>query len=230
MSFSYRHSELRFASGPAWIQALLSHVPDARALVLFASTSSIASRTSREFLAARALHKLRHATLLVDLLGEPEEHRAPDARFDVPRLTSRLASAVDWARHQPGLETLPLALVASGTAAAAMIKLAMQLEPHPFALISRSGRLDLAGAQPLRQTRIPLLAIWGGSTDETRIPSEPALALLDGPKEKFNIADGGSLFLDPKALGEAAQACCIFIEKWRSHGEPGNNMAPAQLD
>lgn len=228
MSFAYRHSELRFASGPAWIHALLSHVPDARALVLFASTSAIASRTSREFLAARALHKLRHATLFVDLLGEPEEHRDPDARFDVPRLTTRLASAVDWARHQPGLETLPLVLATSGTAAAAMIKLAMQLEPHPFALISRSGRLDLAGAQPLRLTRIPLLAIWGGSTDETRTPSEPAFGLLDGPKEKLNIADGGSLFLDTRALAEAAQASCDFIEKWRAHAEPGNSTAPAE--
>ena len=108
-----------------------------------------------------------------------------------------------------------------------MIKLAMQLEPHPFALISRSGRLDLAGAQPLRQTRIPLLAIWGGATDETRTPSEPAFGLLDGPKERLYIADGGSLFLDAQALGEATQASSLFIEKWRSHAEPGSDMAPA---
>lgn len=219
MSFAFRHLDLRFASGQVWLQALLSHVPDAHGLVVIASTSVIASRTSREFVAARTLHRLRYATLLVDLLSEVEEHRDPDARFDVPRLSTRLASAVDWARHQPGLETLPLALAASGTAAASMIKLAMQLDPHPFALVSRSGRLDLAGAQPLRQTRIPLLAIWGGSTDETLVPASPAFSLLDGPKEKKLIPEGGSLFLEPKAQALAAQASAEFLEKWRSHGK-----------
>ena len=46
MSFAFRHLDLRFASGQVWLQALLSHVPDAHGLVVIASTSVIATSKS----------------------------------------------------------------------------------------------------------------------------------------------------------------------------------------
>jgi len=214
MSFSYRHTEMSIASGSTWINALLSHVPDAHALVVTVASTPIASRKNREFVVAHALHELRYATLLVDALSGYEESRDPDARFDVPRLAARLMSAIDWVRHQPGLGHLPLALLGSNTAAAAVIKIAMQLDPLPFALVTRAGRIDLAGAAPLRHTLLPVLVVSGGDSDETRGPSELAFELLGGHKEKLDIANAGGQFHDTESLDQFCCAMRAFFETW----------------
>jgi putative phosphoribosyl transferase len=96
-----------------------------------------------------------------------------------------------------------------------MIKLAAGDTPGLFALVSRAGRLDLAGAAPLRRNRIPLLAIAGGYNDATRAPATQAYALIDGPKAWHEIENASERFIEPGALDAASTASLQWLERWR---------------
>ncbi|GAA5182953.1 hypothetical protein GCM10025771_33420 [Niveibacterium umoris] len=213
--FVHRHTEMSIQAKGAWLSAMLSHVPDAVALTICFAAAPIASRNAREFVFAEAFQRAGYATLLVDGLTQYEEKRDPDSRFDVPKLADRLVSVVEWLHHQPHLGQLAYAICASGTAAAAAVKAAAVVDPAPFALICRAGRVDLAGASPLRANRIPLLAIAGGPADANRRPAEHAYALIESAKHWHEVPNASERFIEPGALDEAASASLGWAERWR---------------
>ncbi|MCL2658656.1 MAG: alpha/beta hydrolase [Betaproteobacteria bacterium] len=210
----HRHSSISIQSDQVWLDGFLSDNPDARAFIVCFATTHIASRTAREFLTAQRLHEAGYATLLIDGLTRYEEKRDPDVRYDIPRLTRRLLAILDWVRHQPNLENAQIGLHTSGTAAAAAVKAALRSEPPPFAIVSRAGRLDLAGAAPLRQNRVPIRVIAGDSNDATRGPSEQAYPLIGGRKSWVEIPGAGELFLEPGALEAAARATVEWFNEF----------------
>lgn len=213
--YTHRHTDLSIPARNAWLAALLSHIPDAKALVLIFCAAPAANRTGREFVFASSFHAAGYATLILEGLTSYEEKRDPDSRFDVPKLAERLGAALEWVAHQPQLAQLSLAICASGTAAAAMVKAPVAEETCLFAMVSRAGRLDLAGAAPLRRNRVPLLAIAGGLDDPTRGPATQAYALIDGPKAWQEVGNASDRFIEPGALDAAAQASLQWIERWR---------------
>lgn len=227
--FAFRHTELSVPARGAWLDGLLSHVPDARALTVFFATAPVARRTAREFIVARTLHALDHATLLVSGLTLYEEQRDPDARYDIPRLTDRLLAVAEWVRHQPALGELPLALHASGNAAAAALRAAAGMEVAPFALVGRSPRIDLAGAAPLRRNAVPTLLIVGSAGDDSVGPARQAFSLLAGDKAWHAVAGASEGFHEPGALDDMARTAAAWLERWRPlrAAEPD---APGQHD
>jgi dienelactone hydrolase len=64
---------------------------------------------------AEALAELDFATLAVDLLVEEED------AHDIGLLGRRVLDAIDWARRQPALEQMPVALIGRGMGAAAAL-------------------------------------------------------------------------------------------------------------
>ncbi|WP_341679091.1 alpha/beta hydrolase [Niveibacterium sp. SC-1] len=213
--YQYRHADISIQADRAWLNAVQSHVPDARALAIFYSASPIASSESREFVSARVLQDADYATLLVNGLTGYEEKRDPDARYNVPKLTDRLLAVLDWVSHQPHLDHLPICLHGTNTAAAAILKAAARATEPPFALVSRGGRPDLAGAEPLRQNHIPLLIITGGSRDDTRGPANNAMSLLGGERASIEIPTASELFVEPGTLDQASRAALEWFERWR---------------
>lgn len=213
--FIHRTTELSIPAKGAWLSALLSHIPDAKALLVCVAAAPIARADSREFVFTEAFRKAGYATLLLDGLTAYEEKRDPDARFDVPKLTERLTQVIEWAQHQPQLGQLALAISAVGTCGAAAIKTAEVIDPQPFALVTRAGRIDLAGAAPLRRNRVPLLAIAGGSDDPTRDPAAHAYQLLESDKSWLEISRASERFIEPGTLDEAARAALQWVEQWR---------------
>jgi hypothetical protein len=121
---------------------------------------------------------------------------------------------LDWVRHQPNLENAQIGLHASGAAAAAAVKAALRSEPPPFAIVSRAGRLDLAGAAPLRQNLTPIRLIVGDHNDVTRGPSEQAYPLIGGRKSWIEVHGAGELFLEPGALEAAARATIEWFNEF----------------
>lgn len=215
MPYAFRHTEVCIPTGRVWLDALQSHIPDACALLVVFSTTPVAHRDSREFLASRLFHEARYATLLVSGLTPYEEKRDPDAHFDVPRLTQRLQAVIEWARHQPHLTCLPMALLGPATSSAAVIKASIGLEPPPFALAGRAGRSDLAGAAPLRQVQLPYLSLAALLDDKNRTPGRMAHDLLGGPKEWVDVPDASEHFVEPGTLESATRATLAWFERWR---------------
>ncbi len=212
MSFRHRHSSLSIQADNIWLEAFLSDKPEARALIVFLATEPIAASESREFSAAQLLHEVGYSTLLVNALTRYEAERDPDARYDVPRLANRLLAALGWCSHQPTLAQLPIGLHASGTAAAAALKAAARKQPQPFAIVCRAGRIDLAGAAPLRQNTVPIQLIVGGEADATRRPGERAMHLLSGEKNWVEIPGADELFGEPETLAAANRAMLEWFE------------------
>lgn len=103
------------------------------------------------------------STLLIDLLTPEEkvvdaETRRP--RFDITRLGERIARIVDWLTNQPENQALKLGCLGSSTAAAAALIAAEARPDRVQAVVSLSGRVDMA-ASILDRIRAPTLCIAG---------------------------------------------------------------------
>ena len=88
------------------------------------------------------------ATLLLDLLTPDEEavdERTGQLRFDVGLLAERLAAAADWVAGRPELAALPIGYFGASTGAAAALIAAAEHPERIRAVVSRGGRVDLAG-------------------------------------------------------------------------------------
>lgn len=101
---------------------------------------------------ARTLGQLDFATLLVDLQVDEED------AHDIGLLARRVLDALDWARRQPQLGGMPVALFGSATGAAAALVAAAERLEVVHALISHDGRPELAG-EALPRVEAPTLLI-----------------------------------------------------------------------
>jgi dienelactone hydrolase len=100
----------------------------------------------------RRLGELDFATLLVDLQVADED------AHDIGLLARRVLDALDWARRQPPLGDMPVALFGSGTGAAAALVAAAERPELVHAVLSHDGRPELAG-EALPRVEAPTLLI-----------------------------------------------------------------------
>jgi len=101
---------------------------------------------------AEALAELDFATLAVDVQVEEED------AHDIGLLGRRVLDAIDWARRQPALEQMPVALIGRGVSAAAALVAAAERLEIVHAVISHDGRPELAG-EALPRVEAPTLLI-----------------------------------------------------------------------
>lgn len=201
-----QHSELRIQSDSAWLDAYLTSSPESRGLILCALPHLSQLRASREDAAGECFRRAGFATLLVSLLTPYEAERDPDLRYDVALFDLRLQHLLLWIARQPALGHLPRAILASDCVLAAAIRLLAREPDAATALVSRAGRADLAGAQPLRRLQTPLLMLIDGSNADQLRASEQAFALLQAPKARQNLpADDDPAHAAPAACAWFAQ-------------------------
>ena len=171
---------------------------DAVGLVLFAHGSGSSRHSPRNRHVAQALNRDRVATLLFDLLTEPE---ADDRRnvFDVALLGARLEAARLGLAAEPDLAGLPLGYFGASTGAAAALIAAAQAGARVSAVVSRGGRPDLARDALPRVTAPTLLIV--GAEDEAVIPlNRAALADLRCEKRLVLVPGATHLFEEPGTL------------------------------
>jgi putative phosphoribosyl transferase len=179
-----------------------------RSVVLLAHGSGSSRHSSRNRVVAAELRKAGLGTLLLDLLTEREERA--DAlttahRFDIPLLTRRLVSAIDWLGTQPETAGVPVGLLGAGTGAAAAMVAATERPDRVTALVSRGGRPDLAGDALKRLTAPVLLIVPGNDTQALELNQE-AGKRISAP-HKLHIVRGATNLLDePEALEQVASA------------------------
>jgi pimeloyl-ACP methyl ester carboxylesterase len=189
------------------IRGDLAVPPDARGLIVFAHGSGSSRRSPRNLQVAGYLQQLRLATLLLDLLTEAEEEvdrRGGELRFDIGLLAHRLELAVTAAKDHPKTGPLPIGLFGASTgAAAALVAAARQPEPIR-AVVSRGGRVDLAG-DALEEVQAPTLLIVGGLDRTVYRLNREAAARLRCPHHLVVVPGASHLFEEPGALDEVAR-------------------------
>ena len=186
--------------------------PGAGGIVIFAHGSGSSRHSVRNQFVAQRLHARGLATLLFDLLTEAED-RTYANRFDIDLLTERLAVVTDWVTHSPLTTTLTVGYFGASTGAAAAIQAAAATPATVRALVSRGGRVDLAG-EALEQLRLPTLLIVGQRDFAVRQLNEEAYRRLQCPKELAEIPDATHLFEEPGTLEQVAELATAWFAQY----------------
>ena len=179
----------------------------ARGIVLFAHGSGSSAQSPRNRRVADALHERGIATLLFDLLtpGEADDRRNV---FDIGLLGRRLAAATRWVtgRH-PGV---PVGYFGASTGGAAAILAAADPSLTIDAVVSRGGRVDLAG-DALRAVRAPTLLIVGGNDEPVLGLNRAAAERLRCEHEVMVVPGASHLFEEPGALEVVAGLASVWF-------------------
>jgi dienelactone hydrolase len=184
-------------------------------LVVFAHGSGSSRHSPRNRRVAEALQARGHATLLMDLLA-PEEESVDlvtrEYRFDIPRLASRLTSAIDWLQGISDLRQRRIGLFGASTGAAAALIAAADRPDLVGAVVSRGGRPDLAG-DALPRVAAPALLIVGGDDEPVIALNRQALARL-AAQSRIEIVPGAThLFEEPGTLEEVERLAGEWFDR-----------------
>ncbi len=158
----YRSSSepVLIASGKGRLVGVLELPRNPTGMVLFTQHSDSRRLSARSSYLARELGHEGLATLLLDL-DSPYEDGANKQGVDIALLAARLDCATDWICTEPETKKLALGLFGTGSDAAAALQLAARRPEQIAAVVSRSGRPDLAGPDALARVRAPTLLIVG---------------------------------------------------------------------
>lgn len=196
-------------------------------LVLFVHGSGSSRQSPRNRLVASVLANVGLATLLFDLLTA-EEARVDEAtaalRFDIPLLSSRVVAVLDQVRARPDVGHLPVGLFGASTGAAAALVAAAERPDVVRAVVSRGGRVDLAG-DALPRVRCPTLLIVGELDDVVVTLNEEAQTHLRTEARLELIRGATHLFEEPGALEQVAEAAARWFMEHLSAGH-GLEMPP----
>lgn len=194
-------TEASVPAGGVALGATLGVPRDPVGVVVFAHGSGSSRRSPRNRFVAEALERRGIATVLADLLTEPEAESRANV-FDVELLAGRLREVARWGLGEVG-GGLPLGYFGASTGAAAAL-IAATADPPVAAVVSRGGRPDLAGAA-LPLVRAPTLLIVGGADDVVLELNRQALDALRCRKELAIVPGATHLFEEPGTLERVAE-------------------------
>ena len=174
---------------------------EAHGLVIFAHGSDSSRHSPRNQYVAKVLTDSDLATLLFDLLTSEE---AVDRRnvFDIPLLAERLIAARDWAAERVELRDLPVGYFGASTGGAAALWSAAGSEIG--AVVSRGGRVDLAGPRNADVTA-PTLLIVGERDAEVLEFNRKTQRDLRCVNHLEVVPGATHLFAEPGALERVAE-------------------------
>lgn len=188
------------------LDGLLYLPKDACGLVLFAHGSGSSRFSSRNQFVAKALNGAGLATLLFDLLTKNEEaidSQTGQFRFDIPLLAKRLVGTTEWCLKQLALGSLKIGYFGASTGGGAALVAEATQEKVIEAVVSRGGRVDLAG-KFLSRVRAPSLLIVGELDEPVIEFNRGALEKLSCTKQLTIIPGASHLFEEPGTLEEVA--------------------------
>jgi len=203
----------------------LATTPEATGVVLFAHGSGSSRHSPRNKEVADALNKSNFATLLIDLLSEDEDRvdqvtREP--RFDIGLLTRRLTAAVDWLAAAPQTAELKVGLFGASTGAAAALRAAAERPRRVGAVVSRGGRVDLAGDR-LADVSAPVLMIAGSADEPVVRIAFDASERLHVLNEVHIVPDASHLFEEPGALEQVTGAAMTWFRDHLGTGDSSDS-------
>lgn len=202
--------------GAAHLQGLLAIPKEASGLAIFAHGSGSSRFSVRNQQVARQLNGYSIATLLFDLLSADEgsvDERDGRYRFNISLLAHRLVLATRWAQRHPTTSNLQLAYFGASTGAAAAVMAAAEMPEAITSVVSRGGRVDLAGIAALHELRAPLLMMVGSLDEEVIAINRIASRELRVPHELDLIEGVSHLFEEPGTLEQVADHAAAWFLK-----------------
>jgi putative phosphoribosyl transferase len=194
---------------------------DSRGIVFFVHGSGSNRYSPRNQYVAGVLENHGLATLLIDLLTtkeNEEDARSQRYRFNIDLLAKRIVTITDWMCENSQARNLAVGYFGASTGAAAAVIAALQRKDRIKAIVSRGGRLDLAGSSIMRNVSIPILLIVGGNDSPAVLHIHQKilkqLQLVDRDRKGLVIIPGaGHLFEEPGSLEEVAQHAANWFRK-----------------
>jgi putative phosphoribosyl transferase len=207
-----RQREIEVPAGAVRLPGTLRLSSDPRGIVLYAHGSGSGRFSPRNQYVARVLEEAGFATLLLDLLTEPE---AADRAyvFDIPLLADRLRAATAWVVADPDTRDLPIGYFGASTGAGAALVAAAEEGARIGAVVSRGGRPDLAH-DALPRVASPTLLIVGGYDEPVIELNQVAFDQLRVPKDLVIVPRATHLFEEPGALEEVARLATAWFARY----------------
>lgn len=200
--------EVAIPAGDVALTGTLARPLDAMGLVAMAHVSGSSRFGPRNVRFATVLNRRGIATLQVDLLtAEEETHcRSSALRADSSLLASRLCDVADWVDAALRWRR-PFGLFAASTGAAVALIAVTRLRDRVAAIVTRSGRTDLA-SESVGLVLAPTLFIVGTRDAEILAINRAALAgtKLNRRSSLLVVPGAGHLFEEPGTLDVAAEA------------------------
>ncbi len=153
-----------------------------KAWIIFAHGSGTSRNSKKNIELATKFNEAGFGTLLFDLLTE-DEGRFRATVFDVDFLAHRLSMATRWLKRQDVWRQKPIGYFGASTGAAAALESCALFEPDIFAVVSKSGRPDLA--KSLKRVNAPTLLIVSEKDKQEIELNEYARKLI--PQAKLHI-------------------------------------------
>lgn len=215
-----RTIDVRIPISPGrFLDAEIAAPPKPAGLVVFAHGSASSRHSARNRFVSAELNDLRLVTVLPDLLTREEQEIDRDTgvlRFDVPMLSARLVTVMDWLRHSDEFGRLPLGLFGASTGAAAALDAAALRPETVRAIVCRGGRPDLA--LRLDQVRAPTLLVVGGADEVVLELNEEAMSQLEC-RTRLEVVPGAThLFGEPGALEDVAVIAGQWFAEFLTEG------------
>lgn len=213
-----RDDEILVRAAGATVAGRLTIPQRPRGVVVFAHGSGSSRHSPRNRYVAEVLHSAGLATLLFDLLT-PEEERDRANVFDIALLAERLTDVTAWLGSARDAAGLPVGYFGASTGAGAALRAAADPGADIFAVVSRGGRPDLAGASLADVTAPTLLIV--GSRDEVVLDLNRQAAAAIPAECRIAVVPGAThLFEEPGALEQVAVLARDFF---------GDHLTPIPL-
>lgn len=180
-------------------------------VVIFSHGSGSNHRSPRNIFIANKLQKEGYATLLFDLLTE-KEGLDMEMRFNIPLLANRLERVTDWVREHPASKNLHISYYGAGTGAAAALCAAAKLGSTIRAIVSGSGRPDLA-MQQLLEVKAPTLLMVGSLDESVLQLNRCSFRHLAGVRKLVVVKGASHFFNEPGKLEEVGQLTANWFRK-----------------
>ena len=182
----------------------------ASGLVIFVHGSGSSRYSPRNIFVAERLNEAGFATLLFDLLTVDEEFERQKV-FDIELLAKRLVEVTKSLISNPEVGNLPIGYFGASTGAAAALVAASILGKKISAIVSRGGRVDLAG-DFLAKVQPPTLMIVGEDDYEVLELNYQAHSHMNCEKQIQVIKGATHLFEEPGALEQVANLASAWFK------------------
>ncbi|MFR9749639.1 phosphoribosyltransferase family protein [Nocardia sp. 004] len=172
-------------------------------IVLFAHGSGSSRHSPRNRYVAEVLNRSGLGTLLFDLLT-PDEEIDRARVFDIELLSRRLVAATGWLTERTEVAGMRIGYFGASTGAAAALLAAAHLGTEIAAVVSRGGRVDLAGPT-LTAVRAPTLLIVGSRDHIVLELNQLAAQEISGDTRLTVVPGATHLFAETGALEKVAE-------------------------
>ncbi|MCG9790941.1 dienelactone hydrolase family protein [Flavobacterium algicola] len=185
---------------------------NATGIVVFCNGCSSTKLSTRNKILSELIQKDRIGTLVFNLLTEEEEKRCEN-KFDIDLLVSRLIATTEWLIQNKSTNQLPIGYLGSNMGAAAAMRAAAYFGKTIKAVVSRSGRPDMA-VDSLSQVTSPTLLIVDGIDIPIIDLNKMAFDELQSEKEMKIIPKIPTTINESKKLHEGAEAAISWFQNY----------------